>query len=201
MECFICGASLPSTSIPTGWRDKNRPTFACYRAHRFSSAGRYRLLWLRPMELVGCFEWVCTGDATAISGYIDFPSVRTSLKEQLNTALLVQKAQEQQMSAVAAGLALAIFRAIINKLVDSYVTQSSIATLLSSNKLNLEQTSQSKYVIVRLISNISPISITRWRITLNGVEIVCSFENWDWKVTDVIVPDLLTKIKRESTLE
>lgn len=140
-------------------------------------------------------------DATAISGYIDFPSVRTSLKEQLNTALLAQEAQEQQMSAVAAGLALAIFPSIINRLVDSYVTQSSIATLLSSNKLNLEQTSQAKYVIVRLISNISPISITRWRITLNGVEIVCSFKNWDWKVTDVIVPDLLTKIKRKSTLE
>jgi len=139
-------------------------------------------------------------DATAISGYIDFPSVRTSLKEQLNTALLAQEAQEQQMSAVAAGLALAIFPSIINRLVDSYVTQSNIATLLSS-QLNLERTSQSKYVIVRLISNISPISITRWRFTLNGVEIVCSFENCNWKVTDVIVPDLLTKIKRKSTLE
>ena len=140
-------------------------------------------------------------DATAISGYIDFPSVRTSLKEQLNTALLAREAQEQQMSAVAIGLALAIFPSIINNLVDSYVTQSSVATLLSSNKLYLEQTSRPKDIFMGLISNISPISITRYRITLNGVEIFCSFESWDWKVTDVVVPDLLTKIKRKSTLE
>ncbi len=69
-------------------------------------------------------------DAPRLAHYIDFPELRTNLKEQINTLILNKlPAGVEDNPFGAMGLALAA--TLVDGLVDGYVTPSGLATLLS----------------------------------------------------------------------
>ena len=76
-----------------------------------------------------------TGDSGALSEYIDFASVRQSLKAQMNVMLAEKMAEDEEMqgnpfAALGAGLA----SAMVDKIVDVYVTPAGIRQLMAGKK-------------------------------------------------------------------
>ncbi len=69
-------------------------------------------------------------DAQAISRYVDYPSLRDSLKQQLDAELL-RRLAPQQASNPLAMLGAAIGSVVIGPLVDTYATPDGVAALLS----------------------------------------------------------------------
>lgn len=71
-------------------------------------------------------------DAQALAGYVDFASVRQSLKDQMNARLLHTMAEGSgnELNPLAA-LVAPLAGAVVDKLVDAYVTPAGVAELMA----------------------------------------------------------------------
>jgi len=75
-------------------------------------------------------------DGDALAGYIEFPSVRQSLKDQVNAMFAKKMADDKEMQANPfAALAMAFSGVIVDKAVDAYVTPAGITQLMEGEKL------------------------------------------------------------------
>lgn len=87
------------------------------------------------------------GDADTLSEYIDFPSVKQGLKDQLNTQIMKEVTKEDADGFEALGPMLAT--AMIDKIVDGIVTPDGVAMMVQGQKPDLdnesvEQTTEDK---------------------------------------------------------
>lgn len=74
------------------------------------------------------------GDADKLQRMVDFPSVRESLKGQLNALLLAEMQKDPEMANNPfAGLALAIVPGIVNQAIEGYVTADGISAMMSAH--------------------------------------------------------------------
>jgi len=135
---------------------------------------------------------VMTGNVDAISAHVDFPSVRTSLKEQF-TSYLIAKAgavagnDNDPGAQIGATIIAAVGPAVIGNVIDSLATPSGIATLLST-RTDVTEIKRDGFNIGSFLRRLSIVSPTRFRLTDNeGSEIVLDFEDWTWKVTHMRV--------------
>jgi hypothetical protein len=72
-------------------------------------------------------------DSEKLSEYIDFPTLRTNLKEQLNSEVMKQAAAELKDNPLMA-LGLAFTPKLVESVVDSFVTRSGLSNLMAGEK-------------------------------------------------------------------
>ncbi len=74
-------------------------------------------------------------DGEALSEHIDFPSVRQSLKDQMNAMFLKEMAQDKEMKDNPfAALGTAFAGMMVNKMVDAFVTPAGITQMMAGEK-------------------------------------------------------------------
>ncbi len=74
-------------------------------------------------------------DAEALSEYIDFPSVRQSLKDQMNATFIKEMERDSELKDNPfAALGAAFAGIMVDKVVDTYVTSPGITLLMSGQK-------------------------------------------------------------------
>jgi hypothetical protein len=164
-----------------------------YAGHAFLS--------LRQLE-----AGVKAGNAEAISDHVDFPAVRSSIKEQLATIVMTRALDEADKNRspgarLGAGLLAAIGPALIDTAVDRFVSPAAIGALLARHAPAAgsgEGGAQKEIDLRRFAHRFEILSPTRFRIThKDGVAIVFALSDWTWKVADIrIPPDSLKKILR-----
>ncbi len=179
-------------------------------------------MWRLPIILlalaafyVGYSAWCVRGlavgleqkDANKISDYVDFPSVRTSLKEQITSALMAETMADFEKkndagAKIGAGLIATLGPTIINNMIEGFVTPSGIAALLSRKKNVTNQDGDvigtnngSTFQINKFLEHVSILSPTRFRLAnREGMSLVFVLEDWSWKLVEIRAPhDFLKK--------
>lgn len=78
-----------------------------------------------------------SGDKDALEQVVDFPSVRESLKSQMNAAIMTKLQNDPEMANNPfAGLAMMLAPAILERAVEAYVTPDGIAAIVAGQKPN-----------------------------------------------------------------
>jgi hypothetical protein len=76
-----------------------------------------------------------SGDADRLDSAVDFPSVRESLKSQMSAALIRKMNDDPEMKGNPfAGLGMMVVPAIVDRMVDTYVTPDGLAELVRGGK-------------------------------------------------------------------
>lgn len=79
-------------------------------------------------------------DGEALSEYIDFPSVRQSLKDQLNALFAKKMAEDEEMrDNPFAALGAMFAGAVVDRMMDAYVTPSGITLLMSGETPEIDE--------------------------------------------------------------
>lgn len=77
------------------------------------------------------------GDADKLSGYIDFPSVKQSMKDQVKAAMVEELASSKEQDGFEA-LGTMLATAMIDPLIDGLVTPDGVALMLQGQKLDFD---------------------------------------------------------------
>ena len=77
------------------------------------------------------------GDVDKLSGYIDFPSVKQSMKDQVKAAMVEELASSKEQDGFEA-LGTMLATAMIDPLIDSLVTPDGVALMLQGQKLDFD---------------------------------------------------------------
>lgn len=135
-------------------------------------------------------------DADALESSVDFPAVRDSLKSQLNAALVKKMSKDASMkSNPFAGLGLMMAPAIIDRMVDSFVTPDGIAAMARGQKPNEAKTDASN----RIDYSSSWVNLDRFRVRMRNPEQTkygasLLFERrglFSWKLIRIEITDLM----------
>ena len=136
------------------------------------------------------------GDTTVLTDHIDFPSLRQSVKDQLNLHLAKDLKESSKGSRFVAGLGMMLGPAMIDRFVDTYVTPAGMAELLredeslnsaSSNRKGKENTEKPP-----------KCNVTRQYRSLDRFDVSCADKDnkvvslvfrrqglFTWRVTDI----------------
>lgn len=143
-----------------------------------------------------------SNDAPALAKHIDFISVRTNLKDQLNQKIagITSQAGDDQRPFSRFGTALAGL--MVDKLVDVYVTPSGMQQLMSGKKPQSPSTAPQKTPSntptthtekPAVTSSMSYQSLNTFVVSATGktgdrVDVVLSRQGLTWKVTNIVLP-------------
>ncbi|PNK59996.1 DUF2939 domain-containing protein [Psychrobacter sp. FDAARGOS_221] len=143
------------------------------------------------------------GNADVLSEHIDFPSVKQSLKDQINAQLMKEVAKEDADGFEALGAMLAT--AMIDPIVDSIVTPEGIAMMVQG-KEPLQQDDaedESKDATEAMEAELNPnidyktgyVSYKTFKVTLSNkdhdgepMDIIMRRDGLGWKVTRIALP-------------
>jgi hypothetical protein len=84
-------------------------------------------------------------DSAALSEHIDFPSVRQSLKDQLNAMLMGKMHSDDMKNNPFAALGMALAGPVVDKMVEAYVTPAGVEQLLAGEKPSLKNARKIKH--------------------------------------------------------
>lgn len=143
-------------------------------------------------------------DGETLSEYIEFPSVRQSLKDQLN-ALFAKKMVEDTENKLFAVLGAAFAGTMVDKVVDAYVTPAGITQLMAGNKPQpgAEQGdgsagSAERKPLRKLLADASMSyeSLDKFVVTFKDEDggefkFVLRRRGISWKLTDIIIPPII----------
>jgi hypothetical protein len=130
-------------------------------------------------------------DAEALSEYIDFPSVRQSLKDQINAMLMNEVTKAPIKGNPFAALGTAFGGAIVDKMVDTYVTPAGITQLMAGVKP--KPTEDGSPTRERLYdSSMSYASLNKFVVKVKsnaGVEsiLILRRRGIGWKLTEIVI--------------
>ena len=145
-------------------------------------------------------------DATALADHIDFPSVRQSLKDQMNAIVMEKMSSSEMKNNTFAALGMAFSGALVDKMVEAYVTPSGIAQLMSGensknnrvtskNDTKTQENKSNKLAKEKPLSkaSMSYKSLSRFEILVekedkNSVKIIMHRKVLEWKITEIILP-------------
>ena len=138
-------------------------------------------------------------DGDALSEHIDFPSVRQSLKDQLNVMLAKGiVADEDMRDNPFAALGTAFAGVMVDKMVDTYVTPAGISQLMAGKnpQSGPEQGGDSDSSSERKPlenASMSYESIDKFVVKVEGADggegkFVLRRQGINWKITEVIIP-------------
>lgn len=136
-------------------------------------------------------------NAATVAAYIDFPSVKASLKEQLTTRLMAGSLKELNKADdfgahLGAGLVKTIAPGIINNMIDELVTPRGLADLLSFSRNSDAVGGDGKPAIGSVMKRFRILSPTHFMLYDNeNLSIVFAFEGWSWKITSITLPQNL----------
>lgn len=141
-------------------------------------------------------------DAQTLNRYIEFDSVRASLKEQLNAKIAKEITGDADIknnplllfgSALASGL--------VEKMVDAYITPTGIAQMLEGSKPNKTITSTDKQGATETVPSEKDLQVSSAYKSLDTfvlsvvntqqqtIEFVLRRNGLAWKVTNIILPE------------
>jgi hypothetical protein len=134
-------------------------------------------------------------DGEALSEHIDFPSLRQSLKDQINAMFMKEMAKEAKDNPFAA-LGAAFGGAMIDKTVDAYMTPAGIIELMQDEKPDPESggegSSGSSSREPFSNASMSYESLSKFVITVKDdgeeVKFVLRRRGIGWKLTEIILP-------------
>lgn len=161
----------------------------------------YAFFSLRQLE-----AGVKAGNAEAISDHVDFPAVRASIKEQLSASVMARALDEADThrgpgARLGAGLLAALGPALVDAVVDRFVSPAAIGALLSRRApaAGGGESGERKELDLRSFADrFELISPTRFRVIhKDGVAIVFALSDWTWKAAEIrIPPEILKKALR-----
>lgn len=134
-------------------------------------------------------------DGAALSEFIEFPSVRQSLKDQLNANLAQEMAADKDMADnpfAAIGSALA--GTLAEKMVDAYVTPAGITRLMSGenpkpSSSGLSNSERDPFSDASMgYQSFDKFAVTVKEDDGKDIKFVLSRRGIGWKLTDIIVP-------------
>lgn len=133
-------------------------------------------------------------DGAALSEFIEFPSVRQSLKDQLNAHLADEMAADPEMadnpfSAIGSALA----GTLAEKMVDAYVTPAGITRLMAGSSLSSKGDSSSYGTNPLADASMGYQSLDKFAVTVKdddgeNIDFILRRRGIGWKLTDIIVP-------------
>lgn len=149
-------------------------------------------------------------DSVALSEHIDFPSVRLSLKDQLNAALMGKIQSDEMKDNPFAALGMMLAGPLVDKMLEAYVTPAGIGQLLSGKKPSMKGVKKIQQETAGAANNVPPTgeSATEEKpladVTLGyktasrfevedqkkGVRVVLRRDGLSWKVSDIVFSEL-----------
>ena len=137
------------------------------------------------------------GDADTLSEYIDFPSVKQGLKDQINAQIMKEVTQEDTDGFEALGAMLAT--AMIDKAVDGIVTPDGVAMMVQGQKPDLngdavEQTDEEQAGEKKLDYKTNYITYKSFKVSLSNpdyednLDIIMRRDGLSWKVHRINLP-------------
>lgn len=149
-------------------------------------------------------------DSVALSEHIDFPSVRLSLKEQLNAALMDKMQSDEMKDNPFAALGMMLAGPLVDKVLEAYVTPAGIGKLLSGEKPSVKNAKKIRSETESVASNttstgeqtteekpLAEVSLgyktsSRFEVEdkKKGVRVVLRRTGLTWKVTDILFTEL-----------
>ena len=138
-------------------------------------------------------------DSEALSEHIEFPSVRQSIKDQMNVMLVKQMAESDEIKNNAfAVFGAALVGVMVDKMVDAFVTPAGITQLMAGEKPHLQalQNDESLSSASRKPfsdASMSYESFNKFVVTVksNGGgegRFVLRRQGFSWKLTSIIIP-------------
>lgn len=134
-------------------------------------------------------------DADELEASVDFPAVRESLKSQLNVAMMTEMQNDPEMKDNPfAGLGAMLVPAMVDKMIDAYVTSDGLAAMVRGQKPN----KNSKPVSNEKIEfNSSYVSLDRFKVTMrntalneDGPSLLFDREGFaSWKLVKIELPN------------
>lgn len=137
------------------------------------------------------------GDADTLSEYIDFPSVKQGLKDQINAQIMKEVTQKDADGFEALGAMLAT--AMIDKAVDGIVTPDGVAMMVQGQKPDLngdavEQTDEQQTGEKKLDYKTNYITYKSFKVSLSNpdyednLDIIMRRDGLSWKVHRINLP-------------
>lgn len=142
-----------------------------------------------------------TGDAPTVATYLDAPSVKDKLKNQVD-ALIVSRSRrdlgrrDDFGAQIGAGLIAALGPALVDHVVDTLVTPEGLATILSSVERRAdipgETGAASRSALLAIPGQFRPLGLDRFELLdKGGGALVFSFRNWGWRISEIRAPPKL----------
>ncbi len=135
-------------------------------------------------------------DGEALSEYIEFPSVRQSLKDQMNAMFMKEMAKEKTKDNPFSALGAAFGGVIVEKMVDAYVTPAGISQLMAGEKPKSTEEGGPYSSFGReplTDASMSYESVDKFVVKVKGGtgeegKFVLRRRGIGWKLTEIIVP-------------
>lgn len=135
-------------------------------------------------------------DAEALSEYIEFPSVRQSLKDQMNALVLKEMGSDQMKDNPFAALGATFAGVMVDKMVDAYVTPSGITQIMAGEKPGTEsenQTSNGSANEPLSDASMKYESLNKFVVNVGNAnektgKLVLRRNGIGWKLTEIIIP-------------
>lgn len=139
------------------------------------------------------------GNSEQLNQYIDYPSVRQSLKDQLNAHMLKELRQENNNEFAALGAMLA--KSMTDTLLDTVITPTGVGLMLQGKNLNpshmpsSNSTEQTTPQEEKVEYNAYYTSMNRFVVDVNNkqrhdqrVQVVMERDGLSWKLKELIIP-------------
>jgi hypothetical protein len=135
-------------------------------------------------------------EAETLSEYIEFPSVRQSLKQQMNNIVSKKIESKKTKESPLAALGAMFAGTVVDKMVETYVTPASIAQIMAGKKPNAKQDETASNSTDKKPlegASASYESINRFVVTLQSqsekeTQFILQRRGIGWKVTEIILP-------------
>ncbi len=135
-------------------------------------------------------------DGEALSEYIEFPSVRQSLKDQMNTKFMKEMAKDEMKDNPFAALGVAFAGIMVDKMVEAYVTPAGITQLMSGEKpkpAEGEGADSSSRREILSDASMSYESLDKFVVKVKGgtneeSKFILRRHGIGWKLTEIIIP-------------
>lgn len=140
-------------------------------------------------------EAVAKGDGKSLASYVDFEALRQSFKDQLS-AIMASEMKDGSADDPFAGLGALFSGAMIDKMIDAYVTPEGLSTLIKREGPALGEEGSAKGGKTSSASKVSMSyeSLNRFIITIKGdtvgqdMKVVLERSGFAWKVTEIRLP-------------
>ncbi len=134
-------------------------------------------------------------DGEALSEHIEFPSIRQSLKDQMNAMFMKEMAKDEMKDNPFAALGAAFAGIMVDKMVEAYITPAGITQLMSGEKPRQKEEDSSSEPARKPLSDASMSyeSLDKFVVRVKGnneeeAKFVLRRRGFGWKLTDIIIP-------------
>jgi hypothetical protein len=135
-------------------------------------------------------------DGEALSEHIEFPSVRQSLKDQMNAMIMKEMAKDEMKDNPFAALGAAFGGFMVDKMVEAYVTPTGITGLMAGEQPKLTEGGESTGSSARKPlsdASMSYESLNKFVVKVKGdngeeARFVLRRRGISWKLTEIIMP-------------